>query len=538
MEMPNYSELLLGTLSFEKVLETVWAVLDETLQPKAGLIMIFDPDLETFDDRKYFGPAGKHLSKLGEAYGKELEADLNLQAPACGQLRNENYDNCLLPEDLGDSYYLHIKDERTLSACIILAGMSDVTAGQITERLAVYPLLSALQNGWEIRELKRENERLRSRYDDLEERNSILEEQTRKLIQDLKFKDGLRYRNMEQEKLLYQISNAMRSSLEIKDVLENAVNNVGEKCLLGRCIILRPSAATGKLYVYEYHNSSNEPCQELFFSEPGQDFVKVAMTKKAPYSLTAADSDSAQDFNSSFLQSLGPVSTLFIPLVMREHTVGCILVQDCNVSRSWSIEDLTFFGAIADQLSVAVENADLHEEKKLQAVTDSLTGLANRRKFNDVFYKEFERARRYGETLSLVLFDLDYLKNINDKFGHAVGDNAIKTIGHILSSSSRSIDLAARYGGEEFCLLLPNTLLEESEVIAERIRKLISDTIITGAGNISASVGIANFPMHANEPEELFEHADEALYAAKQSGRNRVCVFDNPKEKSNAADKV
>jgi diguanylate cyclase (GGDEF)-like protein len=220
------------------------------------------------------------------------------------------------------------------------------------------------------------------------------------------------------------------------------------------------------------------------------------------------------------------LSGLLVPIIMRDRAIGAMLLQDCQTPRHWSIDDTAFFGSLADNLAVAIENADLHEEKKLQAVTDGLTGVSNRRHFNDMFQKEFERAKRYAEPLSLIIVDLDYLKKINDTYGHQAGDEAIRSIGKVMSQSCRSVDLPARYGGEEFCLLLPNTDLEMAAVIAERLRKLINETQIEGPGNISASIGLANYPLHANETDSLFMRADEALYKAKQSGRNRVCISD------------
>src|SRR5262249_48031964 len=118
----------------------------------------------------------------------------------------------------------------------------------------------------------------------------------------------------------------------------------------------------------------------------------------------------------------------------------------------------------------------------------------------------------------------DYLKRINDTYGHKTGDDAIKSIAHVMSQSSRAIDLCARYGGEEFCLLLPNTDLALAQQISERLRKLISETYIEGPGSISASIGVASFPIHAMDPETLFLQADAALYEAKLGGRNRVCI--------------
>lgn len=113
---------------------------------------------------------------------------------------------------------------------------------------------------------------------------------------------------------------------------------------------------------------------------------------------------------------------------------------------------------------------------------------------------------------------------INDNFGHQVGDEAIKEIGRLLKQSSRAVDIAARYGGEEFCLLLPNTEVSMAEQLAERLRKVINEVHLEGPGHISASFGIASYPMHAADPDSLFGKADAALYQAKQAGRNMVKV--------------
>jgi diguanylate cyclase (GGDEF)-like protein len=209
---------------------------------------------------------------------------------------------------------------------------------------------------------------------------------------------------------------------------------------------------------------------------------------------------------------------------MRNRVLGVLFLQDCVQPRDWSIDDVSMIGSLADNLSVAIENAELHQERERQAVTDGLTGVANRRSFNENFTREFERARRYGETLSLVMIDLDFLKKINDTYGHQAGDEAIKMIGKMLRQSSRSIDTAARYGGEEFCLLLPNTEIDMAEQLADRLRRLINEEQIEGPGRISASLGVASYPLHADNEEALFQRADEALYAAKQGGRNQVKV--------------
>lgn len=529
MDIANHQLRLFGTLHFEDVLKAVHGVCDSLWNPPALGLLVWDTDLEIFSDTRFFGPKGPELEALTEVFAGKIERRFDISDPSFGSVSPFDVAPVPFPDGLGPIYYVRVQDETALTAVILIAGIGTHEPAELHAALEPFSLFLALSNAWEVRELKRENERLRSRYDDLELTNSTLEDQTRKLIRDLELKDILRHRRIEDERMLYEISAAARSSLEIHPVLQTACDLLGRKIDQGRAIILRVLAnEEDSLFVSEYHHDSVEPVRDKFLTEEGQRFVHELLSKTAPCDLSDLKLAERAGFEPAFLSSLEYQSALIVPIILRERTIGGIFLHECGLSRSWSIDDLSHFGALADQLSVAVENADLHEEKKMQAVTDGLTGISNRRYFNEVFTKEFERAKRYAEPLSLVVFDLDYLKKINDTYGHAVGDDAIKAIAGVLSNSSRSIDLAARYGGEEFCLLLPNTHLEESVLIAERIRKLINEVEVKGPGFISSSVGVANFPLHASDPDDLFERADQALYSAKQGGRNQVRVYNVP----------
>ena len=166
------------------------------------------------------------------------------------------------------------------------------------------------------------------------------------------------------------------------------------------------------------------------------------------------------------------------------------------------------------------------------AKTDPLTGLLNRRGFDECFDYELERARRGSGRLSIVLLDLDYFKFVNDRFGHAVGDGALERLGGVLVSTKRQIDTAARIGGEEFALLLPETDAEGAFLVCERVRKRVrqafsQDEFPGGAaggmdGPLTVSLGVASFPFDGTTPTELLAGADQALYEAKRGGRDRT----------------
>jgi diguanylate cyclase (GGDEF)-like protein len=156
------------------------------------------------------------------------------------------------------------------------------------------------------------------------------------------------------------------------------------------------------------------------------------------------------------------------------------------------------------------------------AETDALTGVANRRTFEDVLAREFSRAERGGEPLTLVMLDVDHFKKLNDTHGHQVGDEVLKGVARALDHRSRDFDTVARYGGEEFAVILPGCSSKEAVAVAERLRSGVSEAGAEIAEPVTASAGVATFPSHAGDVTELIRAADEALYESKRAGRDRV----------------
>ncbi len=181
--------------------------------------------------------------------------------------------------------------------------------------------------------------------------------------------------------------------------------------------------------------------------------------------------------------------------------------------------------SLAAQAAVALDNERLHRIVERQALVDGLTGLANRRQCEETLAAELTRAGRFGDSLALVVTDLDDFKDVNDAYGHAVGDLVLRDFATLLSDSVREIDTASRWGGEEFVLLLPGTDALGGRRLAERIRAALQrQVVLSPEGDpirITASFGVAAFP-DIRDAEALFDAADDALYAAKRAGKNRV----------------
>lgn len=190
-------------------------------------------------------------------------------------------------------------------------------------------------------------------------------------------------------------------------------------------------------------------------------------------------------------------------------------------------------GELVARVRVQLKVKSLQDELKRSndmlrtlSITDPLTHLHNRRHLMEMVEKEFQRASRKGAHLSLIILDIDYFKKVNDTYGHQEGDRVLTILADIVRRRLRSYDLAARYGGEEFVLLLPETPVHEAMAIAERLRLEVQEHIFDGSlqGQVlTISLGVATYPSSRIESiDSLFRQADEALYRAKQSGRNRV----------------
>jgi two-component system cell cycle response regulator len=160
------------------------------------------------------------------------------------------------------------------------------------------------------------------------------------------------------------------------------------------------------------------------------------------------------------------------------------------------------------------------------AVTDALTGLMNRRGFQELIETELERARRSGQPLSLIIGDLDHFKALNDRFGHGAGDRALEQLALILDTAKRRIDTAARIGGEEFAVVLPDSDHHAAYILAERTRREVRETFMYEPYELTISLGVATFPIHGTSVESLVAQADEALYAAKALGRDRTVLYN------------
>jgi len=187
------------------------------------------------------------------------------------------------------------------------------------------------------------------------------------------------------------------------------------------------------------------------------------------------------------------------------------------------------FVTVAAQIRTALDNLLAYQRTEALALTDELTRLYNFRFLKTALRREMERAARYGQVFSIIMIDVDHLKQYNDTYGHLGGSELLRQLARILSASSRAIDLVAKYGGDEFLVILPQTRMEGAMAMADRIRAAVAETAFPHAkpGDLTVSVGVASFPQHGDTIESLVGAADSALFRAKRVSRNVVVAADS-----------
>jgi diguanylate cyclase (GGDEF)-like protein len=220
-------------------------------------------------------------------------------------------------------------------------------------------------------------------------------------------------------------------------------------------------------------------------------------------------------------------SYISVPMLLGDQVLGVISLQNYQPN-VYSTDQVHMLETVATQASIAIENARLFAQMEQMATIDPVTELFNRSQFILLANREVERTLRYDKNMSAMMIDIDHFKRVNDTYGHAVGDQALYAIARLCKQTLRSIDIVGRYGGDEYALILPETDLESARLVAERLRQQADGLEISTANkmiHITVSIGVASLKETQKNLEFLLACTDQALYAAKQDGRNMVKIF-------------
>jgi diguanylate cyclase (GGDEF)-like protein len=228
------------------------------------------------------------------------------------------------------------------------------------------------------------------------------------------------------------------------------------------------------------------------------------------------------------LRRLKAKSVLCVPIVSKKKTLGVLEMVNKLNGAPFGKTDVDLLLKLVDHAAIALERSFLYQQMSDLAIMDDLTRLYNFRHLDRVLENEIRRGQRYGSTVSLVFLDMDHFKHVNDRHGHLNGSKVLVEMAQLLLRNLREVDIVARYGGDEFVVVLPQTSVPIARKIVERIQEsLRKNEFLKEDGlrlKLSASFGIAGFPEHAKNKTDLIRLADQAMYRAKETGRDRLCI--------------
>lgn len=317
-----------------------------------------------------------------------------------------------------------------------------------------------------------------------------------------------------------RIASAIRNTLDVEEILQITVNEVGRALGVQHCALSiegeNSNIPTTKIY-FSNKEEAETTADEIHFDVEA--YLSKFTTHAQPHVIDGRNNSDAQS------PQIFPLAV--VPLLYQKRLMGTLLVRSGDASRVWQENEILLLQTVADQVAVAVSLARLFDQTQKQALTDVLTGCFNRRSFEMQLERELRTAKRDLQHLSLIMLDIDFFKRINDAFGHESGDETLRAIGDCLRTEVRGRDTAARYGGEEFAVILPETNEKRAILAAERLRAKICVLDIKGVGHVTASFGVSTFPLNGETRDELVIAADNALYEAKRQGRNRVMSYQD-----------
>ncbi len=331
--------------------------------------------------------------------------------------------------------------------------------------------------------------------------------------------------------LINHVSSEIRQSLkEVDQIMATLVTSLKDHFGLSRCLVSLYDHTTAQFTKFKADPHLDLPSQDNSLEKLNSHYLELNLFIAH---LEALKKGNTVFLDQSNLQNLlnttndeqldGVKGSTLVPLLYGGEFKAALCLFHYKQINSLPKNDMHMVDDLANRVAAVIAHAEVFSQVERQAITDPMTGLFNRRYFQDQLTKEIDRYQRFGHPFSFIIADLDFLKKTNDKYGHSGGDAAIKHIANVMKYNVRDVDTVGRFGGEEFVVLLPETELRQARLVAERICFAIAETPVKGIGTITASLGLATFPHDAMDRNKLFELADRALFLAKDRGRNRVC---------------
>ena len=333
---------------------------------------------------------------------------------------------------------------------------------------------------------------------------------------------------------LYQSGVALSTTLDLDEIFIMFKKIFQETLKVDRCGIFVVDRAISTLTLHTSFGTPQKKSNIKTSFKFGEDiFGEALMFEKTIYISDVKKEKRYKYFNDG--TDCG--SFLVIPLLLRKNQPIGVISLYRRETNSFKKNEISLFKKIANEISKVVDKTLLFRQTKELSITDDLTGLYNRRYFNERIDREVQRSKRYKRPLTILMIDIDYFKNYNDINGHLMGDEILKRVGHTLEDNVRKADILARYGGEEFVVILPEIDKRHAFQVAEKLRYTIDVKKFPREenqpnGKLTISLGIATLHDDSLDTRELVDFADRALYKAKADGRNRIVAYHASMEKN------
>ncbi len=345
----------------------------------------------------------------------------------------------------------------------------------------------------------------------------------------------------QRERLLVEIGQRIRNVLDLESILQQTVVSVKDFIEADRVIIVQCTSDTSGHVIQEACAPGFSTMMGWEVRDPWSVGDKFLRHYQAGRGLAVENIHTSKLSESQllFLEYFQIKAQVVVPILQEQALWGLMIAHQCATPRTWKTADVRLLQSLAIQVGIAIQQANMHqqitranEQLKRIAYLDGLTQVANRRRLEQSLHKEWRRMGRSQSPLSVILADIDFFKGFNDHYGHQAGDDCLRLVARILTrAAQRPGDLVARYGGEEFMILLPGTNVQGAETVAETVRQMLHSRRIPHTASqvdkiVTMSLGVAScIPSSEITPKQLVKQADDALYQAKQQGRNQVRVF-------------
>jgi len=342
-------------------------------------------------------------------------------------------------------------------------------------------------------------------------------------------------RRSEELGILFESSTALVKTLDLDEVYRIATGQLARAANATSARILTCDLQNGLATIVAEYASSEANEKEAIFDEGVTYDLSgyprtLAALREGRALAQFASSPYLDPGDRLEMRTYGIKSALQLPMIASDDIIGYAEIWESRTERLWSEEEIQLCQTLANQAALVIENARLYSQMQYLAVTDTLSGVLNRRGLFDRGQHEVNRALRFSTPLAAIMLDIDHFKHINDTYSHAVGDEVLRTLARVCQANLRSVDLIGRYGGEEFAILLPDTDADSARQVAERLRQAVADTpVIIPKGQVSftVSLGVASLVVGTTTLAVLLDQADTAMYFAKRAGRNQVALVDS-----------